>query len=121
MKTTLTRIGIGVATTIAGSALLLGSLAAAAGTQPARVCLDNASASQCISVVLPQAAPGGGSGDLVAVNLPDPGRLDAKDHPNYGQVTTDSPGRLDAKDHPNYGQVTTESAGRGDAKDHPNY
>jgi hypothetical protein len=121
VKTLPKRIGVGVAATIAGSALVLAPLAAAAGAQPTRICLDNASASQCVSVVLPQAESGGSSGDQAAFKPPQRGRGDAKDHPNYGQVTPEYPGRGDAKDHPNYGQVTPEYPGRGDAKDHPNY
>ena len=39
------------------------------------------------------------------------GRIDAKDHPNFGQITPES-GRDDAKDHPNYGQVDGRVARR---------
>jgi hypothetical protein len=68
--------------------------------------------------------------DLMLVNMEGVGILpaatelwtgDAKDHPNYGQITVEQVDRPDAKDHPNYGQITVEQVDRPDAKDHPNY
>jgi hypothetical protein len=133
VKTLHKRIGLGVAAIVTGSAFAVAPFAA--GAQPARVCLDNGSASQCTSVVNPHERVGGGSGNEVTLVLPAaPGRLDAKDHPNYGPVVDarvdakDHPnygpvvvGRLDAKDHPNYGPSGASATGRTDAKDHPNY
>jgi hypothetical protein len=109
------RIGIGVAAIVTGSALIVAPLAAtAAGSQPARICLDNGSATQCTSLVVPRERAGG-SGNEVTLNVPaSPGRPDAKDHPNYGPAFDSGP---DADDHPDAGPAT----GRGDAKDHPDY
>ena len=106
----------------AGIALIIGSAlapvaASAAPSHPVRFCLDNASASQCDSVVIASSDESGAGGQEVAVRPPSSGRIDPKDHPNYGQITVE--GRTDTKDHPNYGQVTVE--GRTDTKDHPNY
>ena len=62
MKTLHKRVGIGVGTIVTGAALAVAPLAAmAAGAQPARVCVDNGSATQCTSVVNPHEQAGGGS------------------------------------------------------------
>ena len=93
----------------AGIALIIGSAlapvaASAAPSHPVRVCLDNASASQCDSVVITSSDESGAGGQEVAVRPPASGRIDPKDHPNYGQITVE--GRTDTKDHPSYGQAT---------------
>ena len=120
MNKTSKLVGTGIAL-IVGSLLALAPVAAAAAANtPARICVDNASSGQCESVVRPSALPGGGSGQEVTVRPVPTGRIDAKDHPDYGQITVTS-GRIDAKDHPDYGQVTPEVVGRIDAKDHPDY
>ena len=111
-------VGTGIAL-IVGSVLAIAPVAAA-GERPARICVDNASAGQCESVVLQRRLPGG-SGQEVVVRTAPAGRGDVKDHPDYGQITPVTPGRGDAKDHPNYGQITPVTPGRGDAKDHANY
>ncbi len=119
MNKTSKLVGSGIAVMV-GSVLALAPVAADAARQhPARICLDNASSGQCETLVRPSELPGGG-GQEVAVRPTPAGRLDAKDHPDYGQITVEYPGRLDAKDHPNYGQNTPET-GRLDAKDHPDY
>ena len=95
-------VGTGIALMV-GSVLAVAPVAAAASREhPARICVDNGSAGECGLVGGPQILSGG-SGQVVAARPVPSGRLDAKDHPNYGQIT---PGRLDAKDHPNYGQAT---------------
>jgi hypothetical protein len=122
--------GAGIAL-IAGSVLAVAPvIAEASAAHPTRVCVDNGSASQCESLVQPSLL-GGGSGQEVAVRPIPSGRLDTKDHPNYGPVTAPgrptppyvysggytvtAPGRPDVKDHPNYGPVT---AGRPDVTYH---
>ena len=120
MNKTSKLVGTGI-TLMVGSVLAVAPVAADAARQhPARICVDNASAGQCETVVRQSELPGG-SGREVAVRPTPAGRIDAKDHPDYGQITVESPGRLDAKDHPDYGQITVESPGRLDAKDHPDY
>jgi hypothetical protein len=120
MNKTSKLVGTGIAV-IVGSVLAVAPAAGASvKDNPARICVDNASAGQCESVVV-RAAPSGGGGQEVVLQPTTVGRLDAKDHPDYGQITPEIVVRIDAKDHPNYGQVTPETPGRGDAKDHPDY
>ena len=110
-------VGTGIAL-IVGSVLAIAPVAAAAaGEHPARICVDNASAGQCESVVLQRRLPGG-SGQEVVVRTAPAGRGDVKDHPELRTDHAGDAGRGDAKDHPDYGSV---DPGRGDAKDHPNY
>jgi hypothetical protein len=120
MNKTSKLVGAGIAV-IVGSVLSVAPVAAAAVREhPARICVDNASSGQCETIVRQSSLPGG-SGQEVVVRSAPSGRIDAKDHSNYGQVTPENSGRIDAKDHSNYGQVTPEYTGRVDAKDHPNY
>ena len=105
-------VGTGIAL-IVGSVLAIAPVAAAAaGERPVRICVDNASAGQCESVVLQRRLPGG-SGQEVVVRTAPAGRGDVKDHPDYGQITPVTPGRGDAKDHPNYGSVSAPGGGGG--------
>jgi hypothetical protein len=114
-------IGAGLGAAIAVSAVVLTPIAGAANDgHPTRVCVDNGSAGQCTAPTTSTSVAGSSGREVVVVRAPS-GRLDAKDHPNYGSVTESSPGRIDAKDHPNYGSVTESYPGRIDAKDHPNY
>jgi hypothetical protein len=130
-------IGTGIAT-IAGSVLTIASVSVTASAEaPTMICLEDESLGQC-QTRLGSESSSGGTGSRVAVqDLPTvridaneyvpyvyiPGLVtsvwtgDAKDHPNFGQVTPAV--HPDAKDHPNYGQVTP--AVYPDAKDHPNY
>jgi hypothetical protein len=115
------RLGIGLGALLAGSVLTIAPLAASAdGAHPARVCFDNGGPIGNCDDASPTTIPGSDGQDVTLRPVPT-GRLDAKDHPNYGQITPETPGRLDAKDHPNYGQITPQAPGRLDAKDHPNY
>ena len=110
MNKTSQLVGTGVAL-IVGSVLAVAPVAAAASRErPARICVDNASPGQCEAVV-PQIALPGGSGQEVVVRPATAGRIDAKDHPNFGQITPESPGRDDAKDHPDYGSVSAPGGG----------
>jgi hypothetical protein len=131
-------IGTGIAA-IAGSVLTIApvSLTALAGA-PARVCLEDESIGDCSSPAGSESSSGGTGSRVAVQDLPTvrvdasehvpyvyiPGLVpsvwtgDAKDHPNYGQVTPEV-WTGDAKDHPSYGQVTP--AVYPDAKDHPNY
>jgi hypothetical protein len=87
---------------LAGSVLTIAPLAASAdGAHPARVCFDNGGPIGNCDDASPTTIPGSDGQDVTLRPVPT-GRLDAKDHPNYGQITPETPGRLDAKDHPNY-------------------
>ena len=122
-------VGSGIAVMV-GSVLALAPVAADAARQhPARICLDDTSSGQCETLVRPSELPGGGGQEVAVRPTTEPaastprttpttarsrveyGRLDAKDHPNYGQNTPET-GRLDAKDHPNYGQSTSGASRR---------
>jgi hypothetical protein len=112
MNKTSQLVGTGIAL-IVGSVLAVAPVAAAATReQPARICVDNASSGQCETVVRQIALPGG-SGQEVVARPTAAGRIDAKDHPKFGQITPESPGRDDAKDHPNYGSVSAPGGGGG--------
>ena len=76
----------------AGIALIIGSAlapvaASAAPPHPVRVCLDNASASQCDSVVIASSDESGAGGQEVAVRPPSSGRID----PRTTRTTARSP------------------------------
>jgi hypothetical protein len=108
-------VGTGIAVFV-GSVLAIAPVAVTAKSQaPDRVCLEDTSIGEC-GIADPASESGGAGSRVAAQELPTI-RIDAKDHPNYGQVTPEV--YLDAKDHPNYGQVTPEVYL--DAKDHPNY
>jgi hypothetical protein len=109
-------VGTGIAVFV-GSVLVVAPVAVTALAEaPQRVCLEDTSIGQC-EALGSSTSDSGGAGSRVAVQELPTVRIDAKDHPNYGQITPEYRG--DAKDHPNYGQITPEY--RGDAKDHPNY
>jgi hypothetical protein len=114
-------IGAGLGAAIAVSAVVLSPIAGAANDgHPARLCVDNGSAGQCTVPTTSTSVAGGSGREVVVVRMPS-GRLDAKDHADFGPVTESYPGRIDAKDHANYGSATESYPGRADAKDHPNY
>ena len=110
-------VGTGIAVFV-GSVLAVAPVAvtALAVEAPARVCLEDTSIGEC-EALGGSASGSGGTGSRVAAQQLPTVRIDAKDHPNYGQITPEYRG--DVKDHPNYGQITPEY--RGDVKDHPNY
>ena len=109
-------VGTGIAVFV-GSVLAVAPVAVTAlGQAPERVCLEDTSIGECDGLGSP-VSRSGGTGSRVAVQELPTIRIDAKDHPNFGQVTPVI--RIDAKDHPNFGQVTPVV--RIDAKDHPNF
>ena len=112
MNKTITLLGVGIVLTV-GSALA--PVVASASANPARLCAD-AAGTLCTSVVVTDLGAGGQ--EVESRPLPT-GRGDAKDHPNYGQITPEYRG--DVKDHPNYGQVTTPegSVGRSGGRLNP--
>jgi hypothetical protein len=113
-----TRLVVTGIAAIAGSVLTIAPLSVAAlAPAPTLECLEDESLGQCKVHHNSDTRSGGGTGSRVRVQELPTVHIDAKDHPNYGQITPEV--RVDAKDHPNYGQVTPEV--RIDAKDHPNY
>jgi hypothetical protein len=117
MNKSIQLVGTGIAV-IFGAVLTVAPLAAAATAErPSRVCVDNGSAGECEPLVRPTALPGG-SGQEVELRPATTGRLDAKDHPNYGQITPEYEPRGDAKDHPNYGPASAPGGGGGVIRRH---
>ena len=107
-----TGIAVFVGSVLAVAPVAVAALAEAPSASVSRT-PPSASAKRSAVRVRLQAA----AGSRVAVQELPTVRIDAKDHPNYGQITPEYRG--DVKDHPNYGQITPEY--RGDVKDHPNY
>jgi hypothetical protein len=128
-------VGTGIAVLV-GSVLAVAPVAvdALAVDAPTYICLEDTSIGAC-KANGSSVSRGGGTGSRVAVQELPNVYVDAKDHPNYGQITPAV--YPDAKDHPNYGQATPETRDllgidvplsaevtpevRIDAKDHPNY
>jgi hypothetical protein len=110
-------VGTGIAVFV-GSVLAIAPIAVTAEA-PARICLEDTSIGECDGLGS-SVSRSGGTGSRIAVQELPTIRIDAKDHPNYGQVTPEV--HLDAKDHPNYGQVTSDAdhdsgnAGRGGSR-----
>ena len=114
MNTSTKLVGTGV-TLVVGSLLSVASVALGAGRNRPR-CASRTRRSVTAECSTSTTTLPGGSGERVSVYVPEILRGDAKDHPNYGQITVDVVARGDAKDHPNYGQITPDDARVGSSR-----